>query len=112
MDTKEKNQLENFDNRDKKPDVETAAELSPPSVNPVGTSRTEKKEVDGSGIGVTALILSLLAFFLFPFILSALGIILGIVGAQRGSTAGWWAIGIGAFVLLVRILAFPLMAIF
>jgi hypothetical protein len=112
MDTKEKNQLDNLDNRDKDHNVETAAELTPPSVNPVDTSRTERKEVDGTGIGVTALILSLLAFFLFPFILSSLGIILGIVGAQRGSTAGWWAIGIGAFVLLVRILAFPLMAIF
>jgi hypothetical protein len=96
-------------------DTETAAELTPSTVNPVDDSRerqTEVNEVNGTGIGVTALILSLLAFFMFPFILAATAIVLGIVGARRGSAAGWWAVGIGAFVLIIRILAFPILAIF
>ena len=93
-------------------DTETAAELTPSGVNPVDTSHKEEKEVNGTGIGVTALILSLLAFFVFPFVLSTLGIILGVIGGQKGSAAGWWAVGIGALVLLIRILAFPILAIF
>ncbi|WP_028775368.1 hypothetical protein [Shimazuella kribbensis] len=92
-------------------DTETAAELTPSTVNPVDNSRNQQEEVSGTGIGVTALILALLAFFLFPFTLAATAIVLGIVGARRGSAAGWWAVGIGAFVLIIRILAFPILAI-
>lgn len=103
-----KEQKKNKNNRD----IETAAELTPTGVNPVDNPRREGREVNGTGIGVTALILSLLAFFLFPFVLSTVAIILGIVGGQRGSAAGWWAVGIGALVLLIRILIFPISAIF
>lgn len=92
-------------------DIETAAELTPSGVNP-DNPRIENREVNGTGVGVTALIISLLAFFLFPFVLSTVAIILGIVGGRRGSSAGWWAVGIGAFVLLIRILIFPISAIF
>jgi hypothetical protein len=98
--------------QNKNQDIETAAELTPSGTNPVDTSRKEQREVNGMGIGVTALILSLLAFFLFPFVLSTVAIILGIVGGQKGSAAGWWAVGIGVFVLLIRILAFPIFSIF
>ncbi|MCH5583903.1 DUF4190 domain-containing protein [Shimazuella sp. AN120528] len=105
MDKEKKNQNK------KHQDTETAAELTPTGVNPVDASREERKE-NGTGIGVTALVLSILGFFLYPFILSVLGIILGIVGGLRGSAAGWWAVGIGAFILLIRILAFPILAIF
>jgi hypothetical protein len=113
MDTEKRDQIKH-NHREKEQDVETASEIAtPPNISRVDTvSRQERREVDGGGIGITALILSLLSFFLFPFILSALGIVLGIVGVQRGSTAGWWAIGIGAFVLLIRILVFPITAIF
>lgn len=93
-------------------DIETAAELTPSGVKPVDDPRIEDRAVNGTGIGVTALIVSLLAFFLFPFVLSTVAIILGIVGGKRGSAAGWWAVGIGAFVLLIRILIFPISAIF
>jgi hypothetical protein len=90
--------------------TETAAEITPDKqhVAPDDTDR----QVEGTGIGVTALILSLLAFFFLPVTLSIAGIIVGFFGVRKGSAAGWWAIGIGAFVLLMRILAFPLFVIF
>jgi hypothetical protein len=93
-------------------DIETAAELTPTDVDAVDDPRREDREANGKGIGITALILSLLALFLYPFMLSIAAIILGIVGGRRGSAAGWWAVGIGAAVLLIRILIFPITAIF
>lgn len=98
-------------NKQKQRDTETAAELTP-DAHAANASPAKREDVNGTGLGITALTLSLLAFFLFPFLLSFLGIVLGVAGGRRGSTAGWWAVGIGAFVLLIRILAFPILAIF
>lgn len=90
--------------------TETAAEITPEQQ--VTRNGKDDRQVEGTGIGVTALILSLLAFFFMPVTLSIAAIIVGFFGARKGSAAGWWAIGIGAFVLLMRILAFPLFVIF
>ncbi len=90
---------------------ETAAELTPESHADRDVD-TEREDMGATGLGVTAIILSVLAFFFWPYLFSFLGIILGIVAGRRGSATGWWAVGIGALVLLFRILAFPFMAIF
>lgn len=92
-------------------DVETATELSP-EIRTVKTPRAKWEDVGGTGLGITALTLSILGFFKWPLLLALLGIVFGVVGGRRGSKAGWWAVGIGAFVLLIRILAVPLLAIF
>lgn len=92
-------------------DEETAAELSPdPSA--VQAAETERKDVGGTGLGVTGLVFSIMAFFFWPYLFAFLGIVMGVFGGLRGSASGWWAVGLGALVLLFRILAFPFMAIF
>jgi hypothetical protein len=91
---------------------ETAAELTPDSQSAQEAAETEREGMGATGLGVTAIILSVLALFFWTYLFSILGIIIGIVAGRRGSATGWWAVGIGALVLLFRILAFPFMAIF
>lgn len=66
----------------------------------------------GRGLGITAIILSVLAFFLWPYILATAGIIIGVISARRGSSLGWWAVGIGVIALIIATLALPFRLLF
>ncbi|MBA4493213.1 YrzE family protein [Paenactinomyces guangxiensis] len=66
----------------------------------------------GRGLGITAIILSVLAFFLWPYILAPAGIIIGVISARRGSSLGWWAVGIGVLALIIMTLIVPFRILF
>ncbi|RAL25905.1 DUF4190 domain-containing protein [Thermoflavimicrobium daqui] len=66
----------------------------------------------GRGLGITGLILSIIAFFIWPFILAPAGIIIGAISIRRGSSYGWWAVGIGLVALVFAVIAFPFRLIF
>lgn len=55
----------------------------------------------GFGWGITGVVLTILSFFLWPYLLAPLGIILGVVGVSQGNRTGWWAIGIGVIALIL-----------
>lgn len=68
----------------------------------------EKEKKEGTGIGITALILSILSLLFLPVILGIAGIIVGIVAFSRGSRGlGIWAIGIGALSLISQFFFAP-----
>ncbi|MBA4603138.1 DUF308 domain-containing protein [Thermoactinomyces mirandus] len=96
-------------------DEEVAQEVSP---NPVtmrdhkGEGRENGKEAGGSGLGITALILSILAFFVWPFVLSIAGIVVGIFAVRRKSTLGWWAVAVGIVALIMALFLFPFRLLF
>ncbi|MBA4543918.1 MULTISPECIES: DUF308 domain-containing protein [Thermoactinomyces] len=98
-------------------DEETAAELSP---NPTFASedndrddqRGARTENGGMGLGIAALVLSVLAFFFWPFVLSIAGIVVGAFAVRRKSTLGWWAIAVGIVALILAFVLFPFRLIF
>lgn len=63
-----------------------------------GVNRTENT---GTGFGITGIVFSILAFFLWPYLMAPIGIILGVVAVTRQSSTGWWAIGIGVLALVL-----------
>ncbi|OYD07718.1 hypothetical protein [Paludifilum halophilum] len=101
--------------RDKNEDVEAAGEVTPigPRVD-FGRERDENREAgedartEGNGIGTISIILSILAFFVVPFLLGSAGIVLGIISARRGSRLGWWAVGIGAVAVILTAFIAPI----
>ncbi len=96
-------------------DEEVAQEVSP---NPVmmrdrkGEGTEDGKEAGGTGIGITALILSILAFFVWPFVLSIAGIVVGIFAVRRKSALGWWAVALGIVALIMALFLFPFRLLF
>lgn len=55
----------------------------------------------GTGLGMTALILSILSLLFMPVLLAGAGIVIGIIAFMQGSRGlGLWSIGIGAISLL------------
>lgn len=65
---------------------------------------------EGYGWGIAGIVLSVLAFFLWPYLFAPIGIILGVVGVSRKSNLGWWAIAIGV-IALILITVFHIFAI-
>lgn len=64
----------------------------------------------GAGVGMTALILSILSLLFFPVTLGSAGIIVGIIAYMRGSRGlGLWAIGLGALSLLNQFFFAPML---
>lgn len=55
----------------------------------------------GVGIGIAGIVFSILAFFLWPYLMAPIGIILGVMSVSRKSAAGWWAVGIGVIALIL-----------
>jgi type VI protein secretion system component VasF len=95
-------------------DEEVAQEVAP---NPAlmqdrRENNKRKEEAGGFGIGLTALILSVLSFFVWPFVLSIAGIIVGIFAVRRRSALGWWAIAVGIVALIVALFLFPFRLLF
>ncbi|GGE15001.1 hypothetical protein GCM10011571_15650 [Marinithermofilum abyssi] len=97
-------------------DIEAAQELARPVVAGTGVDqdRREEKAEDGRrenaghGLGTVSIILSVLAFFLVPFLLGSAGIILGVISARRGSALGWWGAGIGAVAVILTAFIAPI----
>ncbi|SEN06003.1 hypothetical protein [Lihuaxuella thermophila] len=96
---------------------EFAQDITP--AGPVGfRDRADRRADDdrtadaGRGLGITAIILSVLAFFLWPYILGTAGIIVGVISARRGSSLGWWAVGIGVIALILATFALPFRLLF
>lgn len=71
---------------------------------------------EGYGWGIAGIVLSVLAFFLWPYLFAPIGIILGVVGVSRKNNLGWWAIAIGVIALILitvfNILAIPFRILF
>ncbi len=61
----------------------------------------------GKGLGVTALVIAIISLFLWPLVLAPVAIILGGISIRRGSTLGWWAVGIGLLSFIIMIVALP-----
>lgn len=96
---------------------ETAAEVAPnmgrvhrdDQVQRV--ERMEEKEEGSTGLGWTALVLSIISLFVFPVLLGTVGIITGFMAFRRNSRAlGAWAMIIGAFSILISLFLAPLFA--
>ncbi|WP_108670782.1 hypothetical protein [Peribacillus acanthi] len=90
---------------------ETAAELTAPAIFGRDVDRREavREEMSaGRGFGYTAIILSILSLFTLPILFGAAGIVLGFLAQRRGAvTLGAWAIGIGAFSIIIGIFILP-----
>lgn len=90
-------------------DIEAAEEVAPgsPATGRDGANEDEGAR-EGHGLGTVSIILSILAFFIVPFLLGSAGIILGIISARRGSALGWWAVGIGAVAVILTAFVRPI----
>lgn len=98
---------------------ETASEIMPSSVaiardepeegNYYGAQETEKAEQESrTAIGWTGLVLSVLSLFFLPVLLAIAGIATGYFAIRGGAkTLGLWAIGIGAFSLVMGLFFTP-----
>ncbi|MBY0122369.1 DUF308 domain-containing protein [Bacillus sp. S/N-304-OC-R1] len=99
-------------------DEETSAELAAPITydrgavtnrNYTAMSETRREtETAGRGIGIAALVLSIISLFVFPVLFGATGIVLGFVARRRGALSlGSWAIGIGVVSIIVGMFILP-----
>jgi hypothetical protein len=95
---------------------ETAAETTPISRGwDVNDDDTEIDGDDrgehmsyGTGYGILALVLSVLAFFFLPVVMGAAGIIIGFIARAKGAnTWGGWAIGVGIAAIVISLFAAP-----
>lgn len=97
--------------------AETAAEVAP---RPYVVAREDEERrqtaeanfddgtATGRGVGVFALVLSILSLFFLPVLLGAAGIIVGFVARKNGATGlGNWAIGIGAVSIILTVFFSP-----
>jgi len=72
------------------------------------TDRREHTQSNGRGIGITALIISIISLFVMPIILGIVGIVVGFVARRRGAvTLGSWAIALGALSIIIGIFIAP-----
>lgn len=70
--------------------------------------RGEQTQSNGRGIGITALIVSIISLFVMPIILGIVGIVIGFVARRRGAVAlGSWAIALGALSIIIGIFIAP-----
>ena len=89
---------------------ETAAEIAPPISGyqqGTGTREASEMKVGSTGMGLTAIALSILSLFVFPVLLGITGMVLGFIARSRGARTGTWAIAIGAISLLLGIFVLP-----
>jgi hypothetical protein len=87
---------------------ETAAELAEPVPLVHRRERDHLGAEGGTGVGLTALALSILSLFVMPILLGIAGIIVGFFARRRGATGlGAWAIGIGVVAVIIGIFITP-----
>lgn len=85
---------------------EFATEAIDPSL--ITRGDVETNAATGTGIGWLALALSVIGLFFLPIIMGIAGIIVGFIARGQGARGlGAWAIGIGAAVILLRLVAYP-----
>ncbi|WP_445490393.1 DUF4190 domain-containing protein [Niallia sp. 03133] len=95
---------------------ETSAEIAAPA--PIAYERDRdidrdrdrdvEREDGGKGIGITALILSIISLFVWPILLGAVSIVLGFMARRRGALSlGTWAISLGAISIIIGIFIAP-----
>ncbi|SHE64173.1 hypothetical protein SAMN05444392_102178 [Seinonella peptonophila] len=84
-------------------DHEYRSEFAQDITPDVDRSFSDRDEVSnsGTGFGIAGIVFSVLSFFLWPYLMAPIGIILGVIAVSRKSTAGWWAIGIGVIALIL-----------
>jgi len=98
-------------------DEEFAQEVAPaPTMGVNNRERGERKDArdqtQGRGLGIFAIILSILSFFMLPFIMAPAGIIIGVIAARRGTGLGWWAAALGIIALILSTLILPFRILF
>jgi hypothetical protein len=87
---------------------ETAAELTGSRPKNFKTNDNSEKSTAGTGIGITALVVSIISLFMMPVFLGIVGIVLGFIARGRGARSlGSWAIGVGALSIVVGIFIMP-----
>ncbi|MDR4314368.1 YqfX [Niallia circulans] len=100
---------------------ETSAEITPPmtynATPPMTSADTrpvtsdvegDRGVVGGKGVGIAALVISILSLFVMPIILGIVGIVLGFVARSKGaSSLGTWAIALGAISIIIGIFIAP-----
>lgn len=82
-------------------DTEFSQEVASGPNDPSYTSVEDERADQGYGWGIAGIVLAVLSFFLWPYLLAPIGIILGVVGVSQGSKLGWWAIGLGVIALIL-----------
>lgn len=96
---------------------ETAAEVSPTRpyvVNNEETRQTREanygeETAAGRGIGIFALVLSIMSLFFLPILLGIAGIVVGFIARGNGAKGlGNWAIGIGVASIILTVFFSPL----
>ncbi|MDN4594854.1 DUF308 domain-containing protein [Polycladomyces subterraneus] len=90
-------------------DVEAASELAEPVRRNNWRERRKEGVSDGRTMGIIALVLSLISFFLLPFLFGSVGIILGVFAAARGSRIGWWALALSIIAIALSMFITPIM---
>ncbi|MEH7124548.1 DUF4190 domain-containing protein [Bacillus sp. JJ1532] len=92
---------------------ETSAEIAAPISFDRGRTNTinerdNEAETAGRGMGIAALVLSIISLFVFPVLFGATGIVLGFIARRRGALSlGSWAIGIGVVSIIVGMFILP-----
>jgi hypothetical protein len=94
---------------------ETAAEIAAPvrldrerNMNRAQGNNYSSAVTGGKGLGIAALVLSILSLFVMPILFGAAGIILGFIARRRGAEGlGNWAIGLGAVSIIVGLFIVP-----
>lgn len=84
---------------------ETAAEFAAPvTIDRTQTGEEGGTAAGGTGIGVAAVVLSIISLFVLPVLFAGAGIVLGFVARGRGAEGlGSWAIGIGVVSLILAL---------
>ena len=94
------------ESRDQRPvqsdvnDTEFAQEASPTKDDSFIQHRDAETD-HGTGWGIAGIVFAILSFFLWPYLLAPIGIILGVVSVSKKANIGWWAIGIGVIALIL-----------
>jgi hypothetical protein len=87
---------------------ETSAELTDSRPKSFQINDNSEKSSAGTGIGITALVVSIISLFMMPVFLGIVGIVLGFIARGRGARSlGSWAIGVGALSIVVGIFIMP-----
>ncbi len=119
--TSSENRLERREQaQNEQPDIEVANEVTPALPDPaLGGEQRQKPEpsrdeerdeegVGGQGLGWTGLVLSILAFFIYPILLGIAGVAFGFFGYRQGAQRlGLWAMVLGGLAVLGAILFSP-----
>jgi hypothetical protein len=76
--------------------------------NRVGDGETTEEVVGGTGLGWTALVLSIVSLFFLPILMATVGVVTGFFAYRNGARAlGMWSIAIGLFSIVLGLFFTP-----